>query len=852
MNYEEKLRAAAQYVLSTDNKQPEPQLSLNSAEFGVTATLKPHQIEGLSWLIRRHAVGVNVVLGDEMGLGKTLQAASLLSYLKVHEVSRGPFLILCPLSVTDGWMSEMAKFCPELRVLGYVGDKEQRCSLRRMVFDSLKQQLSYSNARYPLPFDVLLTTYDIVLMDQDFLSQIRWTYAVIDEAQRLKNSSSVLYNVLKKRFVMPRRLLMTGTPIQNNLSELWALMHFCAPLVFGTLEQFLFTFREAAGSSGEYAVRAKEQLKILKYILRAFMLRRTKSMLVQSGILSLPPLTEITLIAPLVPLQKKVYLSILRRELPMLLAFSSKAPNHQSLQNIVMQLRKTCSHPYLFPGIEPEPYVEGEHLVQVSGKLIILDMLLHKLHAAGHRVLLFSQTTHTLDILQDFLELRKYTYERLDGSIRAEERFAAIRSFSSKPAKGVLDGSFYPNGAFVFLISTRAGGVGLNLVAADTVIFYEQDWNPQVDKQALQRAHRIGQMNHVLSINIVTGRTVEEMILRRAVQKLRLSKDVVGDDGIDMMGAHSSDLQSIILGLHMFDPSEMGNEDSNEINRSDMNAMVEKVINTRHEPLAKDDRKSGVNSLDLMTRGEFFFGESSALANFDDGLDESSYLAWVEKLKRVPQSNVDSTQELGLGRNFLEEKHSRVESARKKAEERKLSKWQTLGYKSLAVQDPGCNVSDYSKLDHGSVEFVYGDCTQPSKICPSAPALIFCCIDNSGNWGHGGMFDALEKLSTTIPDSYRRAFVVGDLHLGDLHLIQTSEDHDRMNDNAYVPQWVALAIVQSYNPRRKVPRSNISLTDLEECLKKASFAASQNSGSLHSSLRGQIKYLFILRTTANS
>ncbi|KAK9092723.1 hypothetical protein Syun_027634 [Stephania yunnanensis] len=165
----------------------------------------------------------------------------------------------------------------------------------------------------------------------------------------------VLYNVLKKLFVMPRRLLMTGTPIQNNLSELCALMHFCAPLVFGKLEQFLFTFREAAGTSGEYAVRAKEQLKILKYILRAFMLRRTKFMLVQSGILSLPPLTEITVlvlfllpgfhvalvalrVAPLVPLQEKVYLSILRRELPMLLAFSSKAPNHQSLQNISVAL----------------------------------------------------------------------------------------------------------------------------------------------------------------------------------------------------------------------------------------------------------------------------------------------------------------------------------------------------------------------------------------------------------------------------------------------------------------------------------------------------------------------------------
>lgn len=181
----------------------------------------------------------------------------------------------------------------------------------------------------------------------------------------------------------------------------------------------------------------------------------------------LPSLTEITVMAPLVSLQKKVYTSILRKELPKLLALSSSASNHQSLQNMVIQLRKACSHPYLFPGIEPEPYEEGEHLVKASGKLIILDQLLEKLHDSGHRVLLFAQMTHTLDILQDFLELRKYSYERLDGSVRAEERFAAIRSFSGQSGRSGSESD--QNSSFVFMISTRAGGVGLNLVAADTV-----------------------------------------------------------------------------------------------------------------------------------------------------------------------------------------------------------------------------------------------------------------------------------------------------------------------------------------------------------------------------------------------
>uniref|UniRef100_A0A3Q7EK84 Helicase ATP-binding domain-containing protein n=1 Tax=Solanum lycopersicum TaxID=4081 RepID=A0A3Q7EK84_SOLLC len=397
-----------------------------------------------------------------MGLGKTLQAISLLSYLKVYLKTPGPFLVLCPLSVTDGWMSEMANFAPKLRVLSYTGDKEHRCNLRRKIYESMNREASVAKS---LPFDVLLTTYDIVLLDEDFLSQVPWCYAIIDEAQRLKNPSSVLYNVLKERFVMPRKLLMTGTPIQNNLSELWALLHFCMPSVFGTVEQFLSAFKEAGDPSCPDADKAKEQFKILKYVIGAFMLRRTKSQLIELGTLVLPPLTEITVMAPLVALQKKVYMSILRKELSQLLALASGAPNTRSLQNIVIQLRKACSHPYLFAGIEPEPYEEGEHLVQASGKLLILDHLLQKLHACGHRVLLFSQMTQTLDILQDYLELRKYSYERLDGSIRAEERFAAIRSFSHNRSKFEAE----QNAAFVFLISTRAGGVGLNLVAADTV-----------------------------------------------------------------------------------------------------------------------------------------------------------------------------------------------------------------------------------------------------------------------------------------------------------------------------------------------------------------------------------------------
>ncbi|KAK6918625.1 Helicase, C-terminal [Dillenia turbinata] len=801
MKYDQRLIAAAKLVITQDagaGDAPPP----SCAELGITATLKPHQVEGISWLIRRYLLGVNVLL-----------------------------VVLCPLSVIDGWVSEITNYAPKLSVLRYVGEKEYRRSQRRTIHEHVKAQSSLSEGFF-LPFDVLLTTYDIALIDQDFLSQVPWQYSIIDEAQRLKNPSSVLYNVLRERYVMPRRLLMTGTPIQNNLTELWALMHFCLPLVFGTLEEFLSTFKDAGDPlSGHNARYAKEQFKVLKYVLRAFMLRRTKSKLIESGMLVLPPLTEITVMAPMVTLQKKVYMSILRKELPKLLAVSSGVSSHQSLQNI---LRKACSHPYLFPGIEPEPYTEGEHLVQASGKLIVLDQLLQKLHSSGHRVLLFSQMTHTLDILQDFMELRKYSYERLDGSIRAEERFAAIKSFSKQLVQDEMNGQVGQHSAFVFMISTRAGGVGLNLVAADTVIFYEQDWNPQVDKQALQRAHRIGQMNPVLSINLVTQRLVEEIIMRRAERKLLLSCNVIGEDNMSrdgkvMPGVNTGDIRSVIFGLHMFDPAEVSDEKSGETNMLELSAMTDKIIEMRQEQKAnKNDRKFEIYPEDLQSGFQLPSERDAASTIPDPGLDEASYLSWVKKFKELSHSSDNSGIELDNRKSLLNEKHRRLEAVKKKAEEKKLARWEALGYQSMSVKDPIFPEDGDVMSDSGSVQYVYGDCTNPSAVCASEATIIFSCVDDSGKWGHGGMFDALSRLSASIPDVYQRASEFKDLHLGDLHLIKIKEDYD-----CNVLQWVGLAVVQSYNPRRKVPRSDISIPDLECCLAKAAFSAAQNSASIH-------------------
>ncbi|KAL6495366.1 hypothetical protein OROGR_029929 [Orobanche gracilis] len=847
MDYKQRLIVAANCVYDGD-LSPADEAHVNTSEFGITAALKPHQVEGVPWLIRRYHLGINVILGETfrhmgvgflgvsfmmnkfqfllkgrlkcdameiMGLGKTLQAISLLSYLKVCRKSPGPFLVLCPLSVTDGWVSEIANFAPNLRLIRYVGEKEHRRKLRREMHEYVNK-LPLSSYVPTLPFEVLLTTYDIALIDQDFLSQFSWHYAIIDEAQRLKNPSSVLYNVLRDRFVMPRKLLMTGTPIQNNLAELWALMHFCMPLIFGTLEQFLSNFKEAGDPS---------------------------------------------LMTHLTPLQKKVYVSILRNELPKLLALASGASSAQSLQNIVIQLRKACSHPYLFPGIEPEPYQEGEHLVQASGKLLILDQLLQKLHDSGHRVLLFAQMTHTLDILQDFLEMRKYTYERLDGSIRAEERFAAIRSFSQKSIMNTATADSHKCTPFIFLISTRAGGVGLNLVAADTVIFYEQDWNPQVDKQALQRAHRIGQSNHVLSINLATGRTIEEVIMRRAERKLQLSHNVIGDDNLDhgennVGRAEAGDLKSIIFGLHVFDPMEMNIEKSdNELDMEKMSGLAGKVI-AFHQESKSDvgERTFEINPMNLMDGKDLVMHEGSQPINFDPGLDEASYMSWVEKFKQTLPADDSNVLESGNRRQLPDEKNLKAEASRKKAEEKKLSKWEALGYHSLSVTIPDGTENQDLMSGSGSVHFVYGDCTNTAAVSPMEPTIIFrcilvtkehscnfnSCVDNSGNWGRGGLFDAVARLSATVPNAYERASEFGDLHLGDLHLVQIngrwklkfdsfSPDNGDPNTHPNAPQWVALAVVQSYNPRRKIPRSGISISDLDVCLAKASFTASRHS-----------------------
>ena len=463
--------------------------------------LRPYQLEGLNWLIRLQENGVNGILADEMGLGKTLQSISILSYMLEFRNVRGPHLVLVPKSTLSNWMNEFRKFCPSLRPVRFHGSKEER---KEMIETVLKPGAAASERDW----DVLVTTYEVANIEKSAISKFAWNYLIIDEAHRLKNEASTFsrnVRALSTRY----RLLITGTPLQNNLHELWALLNYLLPDVFASSEQFDEWFNLDIDDE-----EAKQRMiRQLHKLLRPFMLRRLKADVEKT----LPPKTETILFTRLTPTQKDVYKNILRRDVASLVD-GNKAGRTQ-LQNIVMQLRKVCNHPYLFPGVEDRSLDPlGEHVVQNCGKMVLLDKLLTKLYSRGNRVLVFCQMTRMLDILEDYCVMRGWHQKmcRIDGNTTYEDREDQIEEYNR------------PNSSkFLFLLSTRAGGLGINLQTADTCVLFDSDWNPQMDLQAQDRCHRIGQKKNVSVYRLVTEFTIEEKVVERAQQKLKLDAMVV-------------------------------------------------------------------------------------------------------------------------------------------------------------------------------------------------------------------------------------------------------------------------------------------------------------------------------------
>jgi len=432
-----------------DEEEREAHFLLQQPSIIKHGKLRPYQLEGLNWMIRLQDNGINGILADEMGLGKTLQSISVLAYNLEYLNISGPHLVLVPKSTLSNWCNEFKRWCPSLRVIRFHGTKDER---QQIVMEKLDPGLERD-------WDVLVTTYEVSNLERNHLAKFAWQYLIIDEAHRLKNESSQ-FSMTVRMLQTAHRLLITGTPLQNNLHELWALLNFLLPDVFASADQFDEWFNLQIDD----AEQKQRLITQLHKILRPFMLRRLKADVETS----LPKKTETLVFCEMSPLQRETYKKVLERDLSVLAG--NENAGRTAILNIVMQLRKACNHPYLFTGLEDRTLDPlGDHVIQNCGKMILLDKLLQKLKEKGHRVLVFCQMTRMLDILEDFMVMRGHNYCRIDGNTSYEERENLIDVYNAPDSP-----------KFAFLLSTRAGGLGINLQTADTVVLYDSDWNPQV------------------------------------------------------------------------------------------------------------------------------------------------------------------------------------------------------------------------------------------------------------------------------------------------------------------------------------------------------------------------------------
>uniref|UniRef100_A0ACD5X3N5 Uncharacterized protein n=1 Tax=Avena sativa TaxID=4498 RepID=A0ACD5X3N5_AVESA len=504
-------RSADDGTLTEEEKWEREQANLVPLLTG--GKLKSYQIKGVKWLISLWQNGLNGILADQMGLGKTIQTIGFLAHLKGNGL-HGPYMVIAPLSTLSNWLNELSRFAPSLAGLIYHGTKDARTELRR----------KHMPKTIGPDFPIIITSYEMAMYDARLLANYKWKYVVVDEGHRLKNTKCKLLRELR-RIPMDNKLLLTGTPLQNNLAELWSLLNFILPDIFSSHEEFESWFDFSGKGDEEHQEETDENKRVLVVsklhaILRPFLLRRMK----EDVELTLPRKKEIIIYANMTEHQKQIQNHLIEKTFDEYLHENMdivlrKPGIKTKLNNLLIQLRKNCAHPDLF-NISFDAnslYPPVDKLLEQCGKFQLLDRLLDVLLKRNHKVLIFSQWTKVLDLLDYYLDVKGLKVCRIDGSVNLEVRRKQIADFND-----------LNSGMNVFILSTRAGGLGINLTSADTCILYDSDWNPQMDLQAMDRCHRIGQTQPVHVYRLATSNSVEGRIIKRAFGKLKLEHVVIG------------------------------------------------------------------------------------------------------------------------------------------------------------------------------------------------------------------------------------------------------------------------------------------------------------------------------------
>ena len=534
--------------------------------------LKDYQLEGVRWLVSLFENGVSGILADEMGLGKTIQVIAMIAHLLTQNVS-GPFLVVAPLATLPNWVRELQKWLPNQPVVRYHGPAAYRDSL-------IKKELNPKERRNP-NFPLIVTSYEVAIKDQNKLSRLsEFTYLIVDEGQRLKNHRCTLISSLK-RIKAQNRLLLSGTPIQNNLDELWSLLNFVNPTIFDDLTVFQswFGFRDIGQRNNKRATneeaiiteqKKNQTVSKLHEILRPFLLRRIK----MDVLTDMPPKKEIVVYAGLTKLQKGysdlIEKGVLRDEL---IRQGIEQGRSLSQINKLMNHRKNVNHPFLFG--EPIDHNSGQPLgtihphllVRASGKFSLLDRMLSRLFRDKHQVLIFSQMTALLNVIEDYLLYRKWKYCRIDGSTNIDDRQKQMDVFNAEKTNGINGGrNDSDDRHFVFLLSTRAGGLGINLTCADTCIIFDSDWNPHQDSQAMDRCHRIGQTRPVAVYRLLTVGSVDIDMMEKQISKKELERMTIAGGEFKKPGKKASGSLSFkelttLLSDDIKDLSDRGVED---------------------------------------------------------------------------------------------------------------------------------------------------------------------------------------------------------------------------------------------------------------------------------------------------